>query len=149
MSAPRHGVSRRMFLRAATVGAAAAAIPVTLLEHAGAATGAARATGAAGAAATMTRSAFAPHLRQSFRVRTADGRTFQATLVEISDLVGASTAGEERRFSLLFRAQRHPDARHGVHQLGRAGFGSLDLFVVPVGRGVDHQHYQAVVNRPA
>jgi hypothetical protein len=135
-------VSRRTFLRAAGLGVAAAAIPLGSVDRAVAATPA--------AALALRRSSFLPHLNRSFMVRTAGGRAFMATLVEVADLRGASTSGEEGRFSLLFRTRRHSDATHGVHRLSRAGsHGSLDLFVVPVGRGVDHQHYQAVVNRPA
>lgn len=145
MSVPKHGVSRRTFLRAATLGIASAAVPLVSTEGARAATAATTRT----SMPTLTRSSFAPHLHRSFRVTAADGRAFSATLVEVSDLVGVPTQGDEGRFSLLFRARPHPHARHGIHELSRASFGSLDLFVVPVGRGVDHQHYQAVVNRPA
>jgi hypothetical protein len=145
MSAPEHGLSRRTLLRAATLGVASAAIPLGSTGRAGAVTAATART----PTPTLTRSSFTPHLHQSFRVVAGDGRAFGATLVEVCDLAGASTRGDEGRFSLLFRARPHRDAQQAVHQLSRARFGSVDLFVVPVGRGVDHQHYQAVVNRPA
>ncbi|MFL6137940.1 MAG: DUF6916 family protein [Frankiaceae bacterium] len=143
MSASGRSLSRRTLLRAATLGAAMAAIPLDPLGRASASLVASPAT------AGLTRSSFTPHLHRPFRLRTADGRTFGTTLVEVSDLLGASTSGDEGRFSLLFRAEPCSAARHGTHRLSRAGFGSLDLFIVPIGRGVDHQHYQAVVNRPA
>ena len=140
MSASKPDVSRRTFLRAATLGVASAAVPLGSLE------GAAAAQSPASASASMTRSSFAPHLHRSFRM-TADGHTARVSLVEVSDLVGATTRGDEHRFSLLFRAAPHHRAEHGIHRFSRAGFGSMDLFVVPVGRGVDARHYQAVVTR--
>lgn len=143
-------VSRRTFLRTATLVATVAALPVLALEpSAVAAPGRRPGRIPLGTAhPTLTRSAFTPHLHATFRLSGATG-TYDATLVEISDLAGASVPGDELRFSLLFRVPRQATARHGVHRVHRPGFGALDLFIGPVDRGVRARCYEAVVNHHA
>jgi hypothetical protein len=69
--------------------------------------------------------------------------------VDIGDLKPVHAPDDERRFSLVFEATSALATGQGTYRVGRDGFGTVDLFLVPVDRGAEHHLYQAVVNRPA
>jgi hypothetical protein len=68
-------------------------------------------------------------------------------LAEISDLVPAMRAQDERRFALRFDAPRTHLRTEGIRTLHHPQLGDVSMFVSPVDRGVTALHYQAVINR--
>ena len=112
----------------------------------------------------FTSATFRPYLTTTFRLQGgSDGRSFDAQLVEVTD-VGSRMVKvrgtEEMRvmrasrtevcFSLIFAGARNEAARQGIYRIEHDALGSFELFLVPVGRpGGRLTHYEAVINRMA
>jgi hypothetical protein len=95
---------------------------------------------------SLARSRFAPFVGAAFRL-TGDGDDAEVVLTDVGDLRPVTRTGDERRFSLLFTARRGRLAADGIRTLSSDRFGTVRLFVSPVGRGGQARHYQAVINR--
>lgn len=129
-------ISRRRFFGVASAVTAAVALPSWT----------ASAIAGTSSATKLTRSAFAKYVGATFRMSDA---TFGGNVVlsSVDDIAGA-VAGDENRFALLFTAPSSSvTAPQGVYTFRQKAFGSADLFVVPVDRGVSARLYQAIVNR--
>ena len=105
---------------------------------------------AAFAAATSTdrlyrRSRFAGLRRKSFKVTGGEAGAWRLRLTSVSDLDRARR-GDQESFSLTFRSPVSGPPQ-GSYTLGRAGFASTTLFLVP--SDSSRRTYQAVVNRSA
>ena len=94
----------------------------------------------------LVRSAFIPHVGRRFTL-SGPGVSTSARLSAVEDLAAVPRQGDQRRFSLLFQADKRLPSGQGVYRVRRSGVGAVDLFVVPVDRGVRGHHYQAIVNR--
>ena len=101
---------------------------------------------AAAAKSPWARSRFTPFLGSTFRM-TGAGDDADVVLAEISDLRPVARANDDRRFALLFTAPHGHGPADGTRTFTRAGFGSIDLFVSPVGAGAGTRHYEAIINR--
>ena len=88
----------------------------------------------------LVRSAFTPHVGRRFTL-SRPGATTTARLYTVEDLRQGSRPNDPHRFSLLFRASERLPGGQGVFRLRLGGVGSVDLFVVPVDRGVRGQHH--------
>ncbi len=93
----------------------------------------------------LVRSAFTPHVGRRFRL-SGLGASTTARLTAVEDLSAGSRRNDPRRFSLLFQADRRFHGGQGIFRVHRSGVGGIDLFLVPVDRGVRGHHYQAIVN---
>lgn len=136
-SAEASTISRRGFLAGAVTLAAVAVVPLATAERASAAA-------LARAPATLTRSSFTPLVQARFAMADASGRSVSVILSAIGDLDRAS-AGSETRFSLLFDGPTKSARLQGMYAFRNAQRETFSLFVVPVDRGVQAQHYQAIV----
>jgi hypothetical protein len=143
------GLTRRQaFVAFAMVGAAAAvpalrraALPPTFSRH--------DATGPA-TLDVLTLARFTPHVGSQFTVRASNAGPVTATLEEASatEPHPADRPGVRgEAFSLIFRGPRQPVVGDGKHTLAHPALGTFPLFLVAVGRGVDGQGYQAIVDR--
>ncbi len=110
----------------------------------------------------LTRSKFTPHLTESFRVRL-NGEEVYLQLVDVADLKQASVALSalrkiedasfkaklhEESFTLLFRSMNETLLPQKTWKLEHDTFGTIELFLVPVGRPDGPWHfYEAVFNR--
>lgn len=95
----------------------------------------------------LRRSTFEPLVGSTFTLRSPDGAVVSARLESIEDTAAVRRgASPERAFSLQFRGERR-EAQQGTYVLSHRELRRFSLFVVPVGRGVHGQTYQAVVNR--
>jgi hypothetical protein len=154
MEYPR--LSRRGFLAGSVVtGLLAVAIPVeSVSSEADAARRAAagqvpaahgwRPTGAQ--RAVLTRDVFTPLLTKQFQMSSGLA-SHRVQLIEIEDIINSAGQGDPHCFSLIFEAK----PGHVVPQSTRpmkTGKYSIELFVVPIDRGIDVQRYPAINNNP-
>jgi hypothetical protein len=132
-------LSRRSFIAG---GAAAAALagPLSWLSP----TESEAATTAARTAPRLTRTALKPHLNQRFHL-AAHGHRVSVRLTAIENIAGAAP-GADHRFGAILRAPRGHRLIQDVYHLSRAGYGSVRVLVVPVGRGRKANFYQVIVN---
>jgi hypothetical protein len=154
-------ISRRRFLRAGSVAALAAAVPLK---------GALRVAGqgirknldgnpsdrlpgdiANSPLSYYTKAAFSAYLNSTFLVQALAG-TIEVTLTQVRDTASgrvASQAGQES-FSLLFQSRGNSALGQGTYGIEHAALGSFALFLVPGGPDANGgQSYVAIVNRLA
>jgi hypothetical protein len=154
-------ISRRKFLRAGTVAAMAAAVPLkSALLAAGQGIRKER-DGNPGEGFPVnitndplsyyTKSAFSSYLNSIFLLRAGLLGAIEVTLTQVEDTApgsGASQAGQEC-FSLLFQNGRGAALPQGTYTVEHAALGSFALFLVPGGHEKGGQSYVAIVNRLA
>lgn len=148
-------ITRRKFLKAGSLVALAAAIPLRAM-------GQQISKGSDGnpfdqtkdsypdQLAHYTRSAFSSYLNSVFLIYTGYN-TIEVTLVEVKDLVpaAAKTQAGAECFSLLFRGERSA-MRQNTYRIEHPSLGTFALFLVPGGVGENAgQNYIAIVNRIA
>lgn len=148
MTGERNGISRGRFLKA---GAAAA-----LVAGAGGAgralagvTGGEVAAGPAvgrphGGAGYLQRESWAPLVGDRFALSLPGQKTLHTQLIAVTP---HRSPGES--FSLVFRGRRDAGAQSGRYRIRHSSLGSFELFLSPVGRGVNGLDLEAVVNRIA
>jgi hypothetical protein len=85
----------------------------------------------------LTAADFSPHLRERFVLSASDDAALDVELVEVS---GAGA----RPFSLVFRGPGEPVLPQRIYRLEHPALGTLDLFLVPIGRQPDGVRYEAV-----
>lgn len=153
-------ISRRRFLRAGSVAALAAAVPLKgALSVAGQGIRKDR-DGNPGDGVPnsivhsqlsyYTKAAFSAYLNSTFLVQAVARGTIEVTLTQVRDTASpgvASQAGQEC-FSLLFQSSNSSALRQGTYGIEHAALGSFALFLVPGGPDANGgQSYLAVVNR--
>lgn len=89
-------------------------------------------------------SSFSEHLNTKFRVRPDDSTVIETELIVAED--GGSTPRQER-FSLTFRGPHEPYLPQHIYRIEHDQMGTLELFLVPIGRDEDGFQYEAVFNR--
>ena len=87
---------------------------------------------------------FSQHVHTQFVVRI-DASTSIA--IELASTIERPTAPDFECFSLLFLGPESPLLRQGLHSLEHPTLGTLDLFLVPIGKGARGVSYEAVFNR--
>lgn len=91
---------------------------------------------------------FDPYLNQSFAVQVDQSAVLELDLIEITLLGLEPEAGEqtERRcpFSLVFRARGETHLPQQIYRLEHDRFGSLEIFLVPIGPDRQGMRYEAV-----
>jgi hypothetical protein len=92
----------------------------------------------------LNQESFAEHLKTEFRVQFEDSPALVIELIKVSDL---GSSAQQEQFSLLFRGPCDPIFQQGMRQLEHDRMGTLDLFLVPVGRDQEGTYYEAVFNR--
>ena len=129
-------VSRRTFTGGSVALALLSAIPVSL------------ARAAVAARSPLARSRFTPFLGATFRMTGAADNADDADVVlaEISDLPPVARANDDRRFAVVFTAPHGHGPADGTRTFSHNGFGTVDLFVSPVGASAEARHYEAIIN---
>jgi hypothetical protein len=127
------GISRRAFGRGSAALVLLTAVPLSLAAR-------------SAASAQWGRSRFTPWLGATFRM-TGAGDDVDVVLSEIGDLRPVARTQDEARFSLMFSAPAGHAPTSGIRTISRDGFGSIDMFVTPVGPESGDRPYQAVINR--
>ncbi|TQM54614.1 DUF6916 family protein [Humibacillus xanthopallidus] len=92
--------------------------------------------------ATAAAADFTPHLETPFTASMPAGDDFRLTLVDVCRGAGGPT---REQFTLTFAGGPNPPVRQRILRLDHESLGGLDLFLVPIGPGVDgRQRYEAV-----
>jgi len=141
-------ISRRAVLRLAAVASAAVALPFEWTQSSWAATRSTSSLATTSHPGKLSRIHFARFVGSTMRM-TGGGHSRKVVLAAVDD-IAAAPARDPNRFAVLFRTRRSSAAMpQGVYRFRHSTFGSVDLFVVPVDRGVRARYYQAVINRPS
>ena len=93
---------------------------------------------------TLNLSSFSEHLNTKFRIRPDDSTVVETELMVAADV--GSTPKQER-FSLVFHGPQQPFLVQRMYRIEHDEMGTLDLFLVPIGRDEDGFKYEAVFNR--
>ncbi len=94
---------------------------------------------------------FAQHLGDRYRLCLSDSQFATLELIEVTSL-GSRTApqapGDGRRepFSIIFRGSPETCLEQRIYRLEHAQMGTLDLFLVPIGKDEQGFCYEAVFN---
>jgi len=92
--------------------------------------------------ATAAAADFTPHLESRFTASVPMGDDFTLTLVDVCRGAGSPT---REQFTLTFAGGPNPPVRQSILRLDHEILGVLDVFLVPVGPGIDRrQRYEAV-----
>jgi len=92
----------------------------------------------------LTRSDFAVHLNEPFRVCSA-AATHELLLVEANALAAEEAAPTLRaQFSLVFRGPRSAALAQQIHRLEHSVLGELELFLVPIEPDAIGLRYEAI-----
>jgi hypothetical protein len=146
--------SRRKFLRAGTLFAVAAGVPVAKVLAAGTSEqrGAAKASNTGKGSRWLSREAFARELNTKFSFSHPEIPAATLQLVKVNDLTpsegrpSASATGKEC-FSAVFLGSKNTSLRQETYSVTHSSLGKFELFVVPVGDNLKGQHFEAVFNR--
>jgi len=95
-------------------------------------------------AARLEHEDFAKHLNSTFRIRIDESQTVESQLTEVSELL---LSPKQERFSLVFRTSNDFFLGQGQRPFEHDVMGKFELFLVPIGRGEDGTHYEAIFNR--
>ena len=95
----------------------------------------------------LTVDAFAPLVGEAFALDDEAGRT-ELVLVEARSTEPGAPAvdadGRRTPFALLFHGPAEPVLTQRIRRLEHAALGTLEIFVVPVGRDAQRVHYEAI-----
>lgn len=84
---------------------------------------------------------FQPYLNTDFGVVSKSMGVTDLRLVEIEDLKQSHAQG----FSLMFKSAKESVLPQKIRTVSHPDMGSLDIFLVPVSRGIENEiYYQAV-----
>jgi hypothetical protein len=97
---------------------------------------------------------FAALLGTSFKVRPAQGRAVELTLLKAQNVAAAKPArvggAQWEGFSLVFGGPSVQALSQNTYCFEHKRVGRFEMFIVPIGQPFDGQsRYQAVFNRPA
>ena len=146
-------ISRRTFMRAGTLAALFAGVPLATVNVLGQRIHTSpddepvdQAAQIYGALSNYTKATFASYINSVFVFRAPGVRKdIEVTLIQVSDMT-AAPGGE--CFSLLFRGGGGPALRQNTYTVEHPALGTFKLFLVPVGTDDNGaQGYLATINR--
>ena len=91
----------------------------------------------------LQKEAFAENLNTKFRIPQQSSSAAEIELVEVTE---ARSTSRLQQFSLFFRGPLESFLPQGTYHVEHERLGSLDLFIVPVGKEQDGFRYEAVFN---
>lgn len=87
---------------------------------------------------------FSGHENSKFLMHYGDAQTAELELISVTDV---GSAPRQAQFSLVFKGPQNGPAAQNIFRLEHEKLGTLDLFLVPIGRDKDGLTYEAVFNR--
>lgn len=87
---------------------------------------------------------FEAHLNTKFRFMWGESNSIDLEMEEANDL---GSTPRQKQFSIIFRGPLQPLLAQGIHRLEHEKMGTIDLFLVPIGRDEGGVRYEAVFNR--
>jgi hypothetical protein len=89
---------------------------------------------------------FTPHLNETFYIQTLASKPLTFELIDVAELGPAPADDNTRRrpFSIVFRGPMDDHLPQRIYTLENFEMGSMDLFLVPIGRDGQGMRYEAV-----
>jgi hypothetical protein len=87
---------------------------------------------------------FAPHVGSKFLMHYGNSQTMELELASATDL---GSSARHVQFSLIFLGPENAPIEQMIYPLDHPALGTMDLFLVPVGKDQDGVRYEAVINR--
>ena len=143
-------LSRRKFLRAGTLVAISAGIPLkTLVASTISQSSSFLPTdNQLNAAPYLNRESFSRHLNTKFSFAHKDLQGVSVKLIEVNDLITntITTSGKEC-FAVVFRGPRNAPLRQETYAVTHQSLGKFDMLVVPIASHLEGVYYEAIFNR--
>lgn len=97
---------------------------------------------------TLTRAKFLDYVGTTFRLRREPEPPMELTLSEAKALgpCGAPRGGRREAFSLLFHGPKSFYVPQRIYSLEHDQFGTIEIFLVPVGPDERGMRYEAIFN---
>ena len=99
--------------------------------------------------APLTEKEFSQHVNTKFRLDVDRAEPVELELIEVKSYANKNKPGEQpgmERFSLFFRSPLDIFLPQATYSLSHEKMGSLDIFLVPLGREETGYSYEAVFN---
>ena len=143
-------LSRRKFLRAGTLVALAAGIPLkSLVAKTISQTSSFLPTDdQLNAGSYLNRESFSRHLNTKFSFALKERRGVPVKLIEVNDLTPKTmaTSGKEC-FAAVFLGPRNAPLRQETYSVTHESLGKFDMLVVPIASHSEGVYYEAIFNR--
>lgn len=96
--------------------------------------------------ASLTQEEFSKHLNTIFSINLEEQSAVDLELVQVKGYMNRPGDGEGmERFSVFFKGPK-PLLPQSTYSLSNEGMGTIDLFLVPIGRDGEGFRYEAVFN---
>ena len=92
----------------------------------------------------LTQTDFAQNVKTSFQITDARGSAIDVVL---EDVTPRKLSARQEQFSVYFRGPLDSFLQQGTYRLEHSHIGSMELFLVPVGKNETGYSYEAVFNR--
>jgi hypothetical protein len=94
----------------------------------------------------LTAATFSPLVGDVFRARFDNEPTVELELTAVEEYAPNPGADREEPFSLFFLGPQEPVLPQAIYRFEHDTLGSLEIFVVPIGRDDSGTSYEAVFN---
>jgi len=92
----------------------------------------------------FTMEMFAPQAGSKFTMPCGNTGAVELTLDSINDL---GSSARHIQFSMVFSGPQNAPLKQGIYRLEHGALGTLNLFLVPIGKDQKGVQYEAIVNR--
>ena len=92
----------------------------------------------------LTLESFQPHLNQKFTIHAQPGVEIESVLKACEGLGTGPERGRARQFRLLFLGPLQPIFPQRIYRVENREFGSVEMFLVPIGPQDGGMRYEAV-----
>jgi hypothetical protein len=93
----------------------------------------------------LTKDSLAAQLNTKFRINIEPEKIDELELVEVQ--AHDDVPGQTERFSALFRGDLNRFLPQSTYRMEHEGFGSVEIFIVPIRKDGEGIYYEAVFNR--
>lgn len=142
-------LSRRKFLRAGTLVAVAAGIPMkTLIARTLSQPNSFLPTiSQMDAGSSLNRESFSLYLNTRFAFADKEHQELSVKLIEVNDLTPKTATYGKECFGLVFIGPRNAPLRQETYSVTHESLGRFDMLVVPVASRREGVYYEAIFNR--
>ena len=95
-------------------------------------------------AAQFTMEMFVPHKGSKFTMHCGNTGAAELILESVNDL---GSSARHIQFSMVFSGPQNAPLKQGIYRLEHGALGTLNLFLVPIGKDQKGVQYEAIVNR--
>jgi hypothetical protein len=93
---------------------------------------------------TLKAADFSELENKKFRVTLNETTSIELEVIAVQDL---GTTEKQERFSIIFRGPNDIFLHQAIHRLEHEQLGTLELFLVPIGKADEGFEYEAAFNR--